>query len=165
MPRRYRTKVTPHRNGVIRRGPSARTQIVRFYMPSGRDAVAQTVDRVLEAVKPVGLRTGRRHDLAVAVSEALSNAALHGNRLAPGSRVAITVVVVPEKCAVVDVKDSGRGFDKSRVGDPTTPERLLAPAGRGVYLMHALVDEVQYNRKGNRVRLTMNRRKPQRRRR
>jgi serine/threonine-protein kinase RsbW len=147
---------------VIRKATPARTRIVRFYMPSGRDAVAQTVERVLEAVKPVGLRTGRRHDLAVAVSEALSNAALHGNRLAPGSRVAITVVVVPEKCAVVDVKDSGRGFDSSRLGDPTTPERLLAPAGRGVYLMHALVDEVQYNRKGNRVRLTMNRRKPQR---
>lgn len=134
-------------------------------MPSGRDAVAVTVDRVLEAVKPVGLRTGRRHDLAVAVSEALSNAAVHGNRLDPGARVAVRVEVVPETSAVVDVKDSGRGFDSSRLTDPTEPERLLAPAGRGVYLMNALVDEVQYNKKGNRVRLTMNRRKPRRRRR
>ena len=41
------------------------------------------VDRVLEAVRDVGLAPGRRHDLAVAVSEALSNAAVHGNRLRP----------------------------------------------------------------------------------
>lgn len=138
---------------------------MRFQMPSGRDAIPAAVERVMDAVKPVGLRTGRRHDLAVAVSEALSNAAMHGNRLDPASRVVVTVEVVPDTRVVVEVRDSGQGFDSTRLSDPTEPERLLAPAGRGVYLMHALVDEVQYNKKGNRVRLTMNRRKPRQRRR
>lgn len=134
-------------------------------MLSGRDAIPAAVERVLDAVKPVGLPTGRRHDLAVAVSEALSNAAMHGNRLDPGAPVEVAVEVDPQTRVVVDVKDSGRGFDSTRLSDPTAPERLLAPAGRGVYLMHALVDEVQYNKKGNRVRLTMNRLKPRARRR
>jgi serine/threonine-protein kinase RsbW len=135
---------------------------MRFRMANDRDAVTSLVDHVLEAVKPVGLRTGRQQNLAVAVSEALSNAAVHGNRLNPDSKVVVTVEVTPETRAVVDVKDSGEGFDASRLTDPTEPHRLLAPAGRGVYLMQALVDEVRYNKKGNRVRLTMHRRKPRR---
>ena len=143
---------------------SAPTRVVRFRMANDRDAIIPTVDRVLEAVERVGLRNGRRQDLAVAVSEALSNAAVHGNRLNPDSHVAITVEVQPETRAVVDVKDSGAGFDVSSLTDPTEPHRLLAPAGRGVYLMQALADEVHYNNKGNRVRLTMYRHKLRRRR-
>jgi len=139
--------------------PFTRTRVVRFRMPSQREAVASTVDRVLAAVKDVGLGAGRRQNLAVAVSEALSNAAVHGNGLRPESQVLVTVEVTPETRAVVDVWDSGDGFDVSRLSDPTEAARLLAPAGRGVYLMEQLVDLVRYNKKGNRVRLTMERRR------
>jgi len=139
--------------------PFTRTRVVRFRMPSQRDAVAATVDRVLAAVKDVRLGAGRRQDLAVAVSEALSNAAVHGNGLRRESQVLVTVEVTPETRAVVDVWDSGGGFNVSRLSDPTEADRLLAPAGRGVFLMEQLVDEVRYNKKGNRVRLTMERRR------
>jgi serine/threonine-protein kinase RsbW len=128
-------------------------------MPSQRDAVAAMVDRVLEAVRDVGLAPGRRHDLAVAVSEALSNAAVHGNRLRREADVLITIEVTPQERAVIDVKDAGEGFDSGSLVDPTEPNHLLSPAGRGVYLMRRLVDEVHYNRKGNRVRMIMDRRK------
>ncbi|HUG55022.1 MAG TPA: ATP-binding protein [Vicinamibacteria bacterium] len=125
-------------------------------MPSRRDAVGPTVDRVLEAVAPAGLDEDRLTDLAVAVAEALSNAAVHGHRLDPRRRVGILVSVAPGE-VVVEVTDSGLGFDADVVSDPTHPERQLVPGGRGIFLMRRLVDEVDFNAAGNTVRLTVRR--------
>jgi anti-sigma regulatory factor (Ser/Thr protein kinase) len=123
-------------------------------MRSRRDAVAPTIDRILEAVGPAGLDGDRLTDLAVALAEALSNAAVHGHGLDPRRRVGVEVAISPG-CVVVEVSDSGRGFDARLVSDPTEPERQLAPSGRGVFLMRQLVDEVSYNAAGNVVRLTV----------
>jgi serine/threonine-protein kinase RsbW len=130
---------------------------MRMRMASRRDAVAPTVDRILEAVAPAGLDEDRLTDLAVALAEALSNAAVHGHRLDPKRRVAIVLAVSPG-CVVVEVSDSGIGFDAHAVSDPTSPERQLAPGGRGIFLMRRLVDEVSYNASGNTVRLTVRQR-------
>ena len=123
-------------------------------MASRRDAVAPTVDRILETVAPAGLDEDRLTDLAVALAEALSNAVVHGHRLDPKRRVAIVLLVEPG-CVVVEVSDSGGGFDAGGVSDPTSPERQLATGGRGIFLMRRLVDEVSYNASGNTVRLTV----------
>jgi serine/threonine-protein kinase RsbW len=123
-------------------------------MPSRRDAVAPTIDRILEAVAPAGLDGDRLTNLAVALAEALSNAAVHGHRLDPRRRVGVEVAISPG-CVVVEVSDSGAGFDARQLSDPTEPERLIAPGGRGVFLMRRLVDEVSYNAAGNVVRLTV----------
>jgi serine/threonine-protein kinase RsbW len=127
-------------------------------MPSQRTAVAPTIDRILEAVAPAGLDDDRLTDLAVALAEALSNAAVHGHRLDPKRRVGVAVAVSPG-CVVVEVADSGVGFDARRVSDPTDPERQLAPGGRGIFLMRRLVDEITYNASGNTVRLTVRQRR------
>ena len=51
------------------------------------------------------------------------------------------------------IKDDGRGFDPSAVPDPTRPENLERPTGRGVLLMRAFMDDVHYNKAGNEVTL------------
>jgi anti-sigma regulatory factor (Ser/Thr protein kinase) len=127
-------------------------------MPSSRDAVAPAVGRILTAVRGAGLDDDQRTDLTVALSEALSNAAIHGNRLRAGSQVRITVKVQPRVRAVIDVEDAGPGFDVSAVSDPTEPSHLLATGGRGLFLMRRLVSHLEHNAAGNRVRLVMERR-------
>lgn len=112
------------------------------------------VDRILVAVAPAGLDGDRLTDLAVALAEALSNAAVHGHRLDPHRTVGVAVSVSPG-CVVVEVSDSGHGFDSLGVSDPLAPERQLATGGRGIFLMRQLVDEVSYNAAGNSVRLTV----------
>jgi serine/threonine-protein kinase RsbW len=113
------------------------------------------VERILKAIDEAGLSHDQHLDLAVALAEALSNAAVHGNRLRPGSQVVITVCVIPGRQATVEVKDSGGGFNLKEVSDPTDPAHVLVPGGRGVFLMHRLVDQVEYDPPGNRVRLIM----------
>jgi anti-sigma regulatory factor (Ser/Thr protein kinase) len=147
------------------RGPRARDaaagrdHTVRFRMPSRRDAVSPTVERILKAVTPAGLSRDQRDDLAVALAEALSNAAVHGNRLRPDSHVSVVIKVKPGVGAVVDVRDSGHGFDVEGLSDPTHPEKILTPGGRGVFLMRRLVDHVEYTAPGNHVRLTIGKRR------
>jgi len=129
----------------------------RFEMRSERRVIPATVERILAAVRPVGLPSDRLNDLAVALSEALSNAAIHGNGLDPERKVVITLTVIPRDRAVIEVKDEGHGFDLSRLTDPTDPTQILATGGRGVFLMRRLVDRVDYEQGGTLVRLTVGR--------
>jgi serine/threonine-protein kinase RsbW len=127
-------------------------------MESRRNAVAPAVERIVAAAQPAGLTDEQSDNLAVAAAEALSNAAVHGNRLKPGTYVDVKVAVRRGESAVVDISDEGPGFDAAAVSDPTHPERVLAPGGRGIFLMRRLVDDVGFNASGNRVRLTIRRR-------
>ena len=133
--------------------------LYRFRMPSRREAVAPAVDRILEAVQPLGLDSDQLSDLAIALAEALSNAAVHGHGLDGRRQVRVAVAVQPHQRAVIEVRDSGNGFDSGAVSDPTDPARVLVPGGRGVFLMRQLVDRLEYNGAGNRVRLTVERRR------
>jgi serine/threonine-protein kinase RsbW len=122
-------------------------------MASRREAVGPTVERILKLVEPVGFTADQRTDLALAVGEALSNAAVHGNRLKAGSLVSVTLHVTPRREVTVEVKDGGPGFNANHLDDPTDNAHILVPGGRGVFLMRRLVDEVEFDRPGNRVRL------------
>jgi anti-sigma regulatory factor (Ser/Thr protein kinase) len=127
-------------------------------MASRRAAVAPMVERVLAAVSDAGFDEEQRDDLAVALSEALSNAAVHGNKLRPRSHVTIRVEVTPGVNALIVVRDSGDGFDQTGLPDPSDPARILVPGGRGVFLMRRLLDGLEYNARGNEARLFLKRR-------
>jgi serine/threonine-protein kinase RsbW len=58
---------------------------------------------------------------------------------------------------VVCVSDEGAGFDPSRVPDPTRPENLNRPGGRGLFLIRSLMDEMEYNERGNSLRMVLER--------
>ena len=162
MPRASRSSSPGRPRGGRRPRSATRARslqrLVRFRMASRREAVAPMVDRVLAVAEAAALSDEQRDNLAVAVAEALSNAAVHGNRLHPQRRVRVMVAVTPRECVVVEVADLGSGFDSSQVGDPTHPARVLMPGGRGIFLMRQLVDRVEFNEAGNRVRLTVDRR-------
>ncbi len=89
--------------------------------------------------------------IKLALEEALTNAVKHGNCCDPSKRITVRYAVSNLK-AVVIVKDEGVGFQPDRVPDPTTPDRLPLPDGRGIMLMRAYMDEVEYRDQGREVR-------------
>jgi serine/threonine-protein kinase RsbW len=95
----------------------------------------------------------------VGVSEAVANAMIYGNDRDPVKRVRVEVDLGPERVAVV-VRDEGSGFDPSGVADPTLPENIEEPGGRGIFLIRELMDEVDYDGCGNCVRLVLYRSEP-----
>jgi len=88
----------------------------------------------------------------LAVEEAVTNAIKHGNRLDPAKTITIDLDVDGRQVAI-SVTDQGGGFDPSGVPDPTTDENIEKPSGRGIMLMRAYMDRVEYSPVGNQVRM------------
>lgn len=95
----------------------------------------------------------------VGVSEALANAMIYGNGRDPAKQVRVEVDLAHEQVTVV-VHDQGNGFDPGSVPDPTLPENLEEPGGRGIFLIRELMDEVDFAGCGNCVRLVLYRHEP-----
>lgn len=94
----------------------------------------------------------------VALTEALSNAIIYGNREDVTKAVRVRARLI-ERALVLEVADEGKGFDfDSCVHDPSDPEQLLREDGRGLFLMTRLMDRVErFSDGGNVVRLTLRR--------
>ena len=118
-----------------------------------------------------GLRIG------IALEEALLNAFYHGNLECSSKirdedceaytalanqrcgespyrerQIHITVSLSRDE-AIWVIRDDGPGFDPTTLPDPTDPEYLERPHGRGLMLMRTFMSEVTYNAKGNEVRM------------
>ena len=55
----------------------------------------------------------------------------------------------------IRIRDEGPGFDTATIPDPTDPENLLKPSGRGLLLMNSFMDRVEFNEAGNQVSMTI----------
>ena len=55
--------------------------------------------------------------------------------------------------ALFVIRDEGPGFDVSKLPDPTDPENLCKPCGRGTMLIRTFMDEVSDNPTGNQITL------------
>jgi len=53
--------------------------------------------------------------------------------------------------AVFSIADEGPGFDVSKIPDPTDPENLMRPHGRGLLLIRTFIPDVTFNDKGNEI--------------
>ena len=104
---------------------------------------------------------GPRLDLnfRVGVTEALANAVIYGNEGDPAKTVRVEFALRPDEVEV-RVIDEGPGFDPSTVPDPTTPEHLTDPGGRGLFLIRNLMDQLEFNARGNALRMVLGRLEP-----
>jgi serine/threonine-protein kinase RsbW len=95
-------------------------------------------------------------NVMVAVTEAVNNSIFHGNKSLGGKRVFIRCESVNPYRIVVCVQDEGSGFDPEKLPDPTAPENLENPGGRGVFLMRHLSDDIQFEEGGRCVKMFFN---------
>ena len=94
-------------------------------------------------------------NMMLAVVEAVTNAIQHGNRYAPEKEVTLETYR-EEQCVSFIITDQGSGFDPSGVPDPTLPENIEKPCGRGVFLIKNLADDVEYHDQGRRIEINFN---------
>lgn len=86
-------------------------------------------------------------EILIAMTEAVNNAIVHGNRLDSNKMVDIKVAV---EGPVLEfrISDEGPGFDYEHIPDPTSPENIEKPNGRGVFLMRQLADTCEFEELG-----------------
>lgn len=88
--------------------------------------------------------------IKLALEEALTNAVKHGNAEDPTKCITIRFAITGEK-AVFIIRDEGQGFVPDHIPDPTTPDRLQNPCGRGIMLIRAYMDKVQFRDDGREI--------------
>jgi len=121
-------------------------------IPSDLHVARRVEEDILRAVASVGYSREDRFAIRLALEEAIVNAHKHGNRSDPTRTITISYAIDAHR-VIVRVRDEGGGFAFRTVPDPTSPDRLSVPSGRGIMLMRAYVDGIEYNERGNEVQL------------
>jgi len=92
-------------------------------------------------------------NIMIAVTESVNNAIVHGNDNNKDKNVYLSLNM-ENNTIVFDISDEGKGFDYNSLPDPTAPENIDKPGGRGIFLMKALSDELSFEEEGKKVKLS-----------
>jgi serine/threonine-protein kinase RsbW len=123
---------------------------IEFELPSDLSLMNGVLHYLIERVALLGLIKPERSNLFIALDEAFVNAVKHGNRNDSSKLVRITADLSAKE-ARFTVEDEGEGFNVHDIPDPRDPANLFKTSGRGVLLIYNIMDEVQYNERGNRL--------------
>jgi serine/threonine-protein kinase RsbW len=116
---------------------------------SNLSLVENAVDDI---TREAGINKENYGKILVSVMEAVNNAIIHGNKSDETKFVEIKLLLENNSLNVT-VEDQGKGFIPDDIPDPTKPDNIELMNGRGVFLMKMLADEIEFNKKGNCVKM------------
>ena len=126
---------------------------IRIEIPSLSDNIRMIESFIDNAKEKFHLNEDIYGNIMIAVTEAVNNAIRHGNRGDSSKNVSLGLSL-EEGMIKFRVEDEGTGFDFHNLPDPTAPENLEKPGGRGIFLMKHLADEVDFSEQGKVVELS-----------
>ncbi len=115
-------------------------------------ALGQLCQQILSALEAHGFSADDIFAVHLAMEEAFLNAVKHGNKMDATKKVTVAYLVDQEKVEIC-VMDEGEGFDPRRVPDPRVGENLYRPEGRGLLLIRSYMHVLEYNERGNGLRM------------
>jgi len=133
---------------MVSKIPISRSMVVES-RPSAIDGVYR---RILTELEANNFCEDDIFAVHLALAEAFVNAVQHGNKMNPDRKVKIEYSVVLDKVEI-SMADDGSGFDPEAVPDPRYGENLYKADGRGLLLIRSYMDVVEFNERGNRVRM------------
>jgi len=125
-------------------------------MPSTIEQVAKVEKFLMRLKKSLKIDDERFYKLLVAVTEAVNNGIIHGNKRDP-AKLVILKCNLADGILTVSIHDEGPGFAHDHLPDPLAEENLMRDHGRGVFLIRSLMDSVSFSKddSGSEVIMTM----------
>lgn len=123
---------------------------IEFEVPSQISLMHDILDYLMRRVEKIGVVNAENSNLFIALDEAFVNAVKHGNKFDTTKLVRIAAEISAKE-ARFTIEDEGEGFNVAEIPDPRNVENLFKASGRGVLIIHNVMDAVQYNERGNRV--------------
>lgn len=122
---------------------------IQLIVPSRIESLSVINAVAEEVTNQLDMDEQSRNAITISVVEAGTNAIEHGNRY--DSTKPTEVVFRQENGAlIILVRDQGAGFDLDKLRDPLAKENLFAERGRGVHILRAFMDEVDFEFKAGR---------------
>ncbi len=131
------------------------TVIQRIELESTSENIAKVEKLIDEVCEVSKVNQDYYGNILIAITEAVNNAIVHGNKKDPHKKFSVSCSSKNEGLCFT-VSDEGEGFDFDNLPDPTDPENIEKPNGRGVFLMRNLADEVNFEDDGRIVQLDFN---------
>lgn len=125
-----------------------------LHIPSNRKNIHRVEDFFRSVNETYRLPDEKLHSLLVAVTEAVNNGIIHGNKSDETKMVTVTCLRTGD-LLTIKIRDEGTGFDPGSLSNPLDEQNLLNMGGRGVFLMKAFMESVEYNPEGNEVTMVM----------
>jgi serine/threonine-protein kinase RsbW len=113
-------------------------------IPSRLEELSRVEKLAQKIAKTYCLDQDELDNLAIAVTEAVGNAIIHGNGRNPEKTVKISFRIDGEFLKI-DVQDEGSGFDLRSLSDPLLPENMMKESGRGIFILKSLMSEVHFS--------------------
>jgi serine/threonine-protein kinase RsbW len=111
------------------------------------DSSLDSVNKIEQVAEQCAQRAGFDEDtipqIAMAVREAAVNAVLHGNAYDSNKHITASFETTADSL-IIRVADQGLGLDPDKIPDPLAPENILRGSGRGIFLIKAFMDEVNF---------------------
>ena len=126
--------------------------MLRFTIPSAFADAQKVQKAILDEIERHGFTEQSSFAIKLALEESLINAVKHGNKFANDKTVQVEASVSPT-AAQITIEDEGAGFARHDVPDPTLVENLEKCSGRGILLIEAYMDEVEWTNGGRRCRM------------
>ena len=127
--------------------------VLAITMRSEINAISGAVDWLLTMIHECHCVPGQERDVEIALREALANAVLHGNHQDSEKKIQISCRIQCGGEVSIIIRDEGKGFDPTKVPDPTATNNIGSEHGRGIYLMRALMDEIHFEQRGTEVHM------------
>ncbi len=108
---------------------------------------------VSQMAEKFGFTSDLRCNILISLTEAVTNAIVHGNKSDERKLVQVACNVDRSKRISFRISDEGTGFNYRHVPDPTRPENICKCGGRGVFLMRQLSHRVTYSNNGSTVEI------------
>jgi serine/threonine-protein kinase RsbW len=137
-----------HKSGGEPNGSSR----LEFTIPSINARSQEVQKKIMHDVNRRGFNSQTVFAIRLSLEEAMTNAIKHGNGLDPEKKVHVEATVNSRQAEII-VEDEGPGFNRPKIPDPTLPENLEKCSGRGIHLIEAYMDDVQWSQGGRRVRM------------
>ncbi len=123
-----------------------------WVIPSDTTAGQEVQERIISLLEQHEFTERDQFGMRLALEEGIVNAIKHGNRMDPDKSVRVHCLISTYRVRVL-IEDEGPGFQPSTVPDPTAEENLEKPCGRGIMLMKAFMNTIEYQGRGNQVLL------------
>ncbi|MBX9654499.1 ATP-binding protein [bacterium] len=121
-------------------------------IPSDTALGLRVQEQIIEVLRSHQFSDKTIFGIRLAMEEAIINAIKHGNKQDLEKFVQVRYTI-NEEHFLIEIEDEGPGFDPEDVPDPTAPENLERPSGRGLLLMRAYMTECDFLRGGNICRM------------
>jgi anti-sigma regulatory factor (Ser/Thr protein kinase)/anti-anti-sigma regulatory factor len=114
----------------------------RFQTPAEVRYLPEIRHRVTRFCRALGVDRETLDNIHLGAGEAVTNAIRHGCCDNPTLLVEVRCAATDDRL-VVEVHDPGTGFDPGAIPPPAPDE--LRPGGMGIYLMRAMLDDVEFS--------------------